>query len=91
MAQLAEIANYVYNTSGIGSYEEVSDLTLDYNKVTKLGFSAISGSSVFYVWAGGGQNYSNTSATVRYFAPTYTRYYLSNRNSGFMQAICLAD
>ncbi len=36
MAQLADIANYVYNTSDIGAYDNVSPLTLDYDKAAEL-------------------------------------------------------
>ncbi len=88
MAQVAKIADYVYNTSGIGAKENVSNLTLDYDKVTELGFSATQGSA-FYVWSG--EEYSKTYAYRRHFIPTYTGYYDDSRRSSLIQAVCLGD
>ena len=89
LAQIADIANYVYNTSGIGAKTDKSGLTLDYDKVAELGFTASSGSS-FYVWSG--EESSGLSAYTRGFGPTSTgwRYY-HDREGSNQQAICLGD
>ena len=89
MAQVAKIADYVYNTSGIGAKEDVSNLTLDYDKVAELGFSATQGSA-FYVWSG--EEYSKDYAYSRFFYPTYTHcYYYSRRKDSYRHAVCLAN
>ena len=87
IAQLADIANYVYNTSGIGS--NVYGLTLDTDKVAQLGFS-IDSTGYFYVWS---EEYSYNGASARYFAPTYTYStpYGRVRNLSNYQAVCLGD
>ena len=86
-AQLNDIANYVYNTSGISGNK--SGLTLDYDKVAELGFTASSGSS-FYVWSG--EEYSNGyDAYYRHFNPTNTHWSSTSRGSSTPQAVCLGD
>ena len=88
-AQLNDLANYVYNTSGISGYQQ-SRLTLDYDKVAELGFTVSSG-SYFYVWSGE-EHYHN--AYVREFYSTYTIWsYLSkgSSTSSNYQAVCLGD
>ena len=87
MAQLADIANYVYNTSGIDATEHVYNITLDYDKVAELGFTASSGSS-FYVWSG---VESSNSARHRSFSPTRTDWFYSYRYDSGLQAVCLGD
>ena len=85
-SQLAEIANYVYNTSGIGAEERVSNLTLDRDKAAELGFTG----SFFSVWSG--EEYSSSYAYYRNFFPTDT--YWSNyyyRHYSGLQAVCLGD
>ena len=89
--QLADIANFVYNTSGIGAYDTVSNLTLDYDKVAELGFTVSQGSS-FFVWSN--EEYDSGYTYDRYFHPTNTgwshygyRYQYGNRN----HAVCLGD
>lgn len=88
LTQLADIANYVYNTSGIGAIKEVTNLTLDYDKVAELGFTASQGSA-FYVWS---ENERTSFYTyIRTFAPTRTYrvdYYRKYSNT---QAVCLGD
>ena len=89
MAQVAEIANYVYNTSGIGAKENVSNLTLDYDKVSELGFTVTQG-SYFYVWSG--EEYSSSyGAYGRYFNSAGTNWYYGYRSSSSRQAVCLGD
>ena len=86
MAQLADIANYVYNTSGIGATTQ-RDLTLDYDKVEELGFSRY---IYFYVWSG--EEYSRSKAYKRKFGPNNTSWILDfYRAESFIQAVCLGD
>ena len=88
MAQVAKIADYVYNTSGIGAKEDVSNLTLDYDKVAELGFTATQGST-FYVWSG--EEDGKYVAYNRSFYPTYTYRINASRYNSNGQAVCLAD
>ena len=85
-AQLNDIANYVYNTTGISGYK--TGLTLDYDKVAELGFTASSGSH-FSVWSG--EEYSSKFAYYRYFNPTNTGWDDTARNLSLQQAVCLGD
>ena len=87
MAQVADIANYVYNTSGIGAKTDKSGLTLDYDKVAELGFTASQG-SYFSIWPG--EEYPDHYAYRRSFGPTRMRLYLEARNLSSPQAFCLA-
>ena len=87
MAQLAEIANYLYNTSGIGDWEDVSNLTLDYDKVAELGFTVTSGD--FRVWSS--QEFSGLIVYNRNFGSTGTYYSAHNRYHSILQAVCLVD
>ena len=99
-AQLAEIANYVYNTTGIGTQDQIDNLTLDTDKVAELGFSnsATSSSSFeFYVWSGE----STVVVTSKQNIYTYGRSYRKNstgtavgNNTRFnpeMQAVCIIN
>ena len=90
-AQLADIANYLYNTSAIGATTaNVYDLTLDYNKVAELGFTASQGSSLF-VWAGDEPSGSN-HAYYRVFESTATAWQSGYRRFGSsIQAFCIGD
>ena len=88
MTQVADIANYVYNTSGIGAKADILDLRLDYDKVAELGFTATQGSS-FFVWSG--EEDSNIYAYGRSFYPTYTTWNYFFRNSSHQLAVCLGD
>ena len=87
-SQLADIANYVYNTSGIAN-ENVYDLTLDYDKVAELGFTASQGST-FFVWAG--EESGGNHAYYRPFGPTGTSWNSGYRRFGSnIQAVCIGD
>ena len=88
MAQVAEIANYVYNTSGIGAKEDVYNLTLDYDKAAELGFTVPQGSP-FLVWSG--EEYLSSDAYSRRFYSTYTHRYNYNRGASGLQAVCPAS
>ena len=87
--QLADIANYVYNTSGIGAKGDARNLTLDYDKVTELGFTASQGSS-FLVWSG--EEYgSGIGYGRRGFSSTSTSWSYTYRNNNNLQAVCIGD
>ena len=87
MAQLADIANYVYNTSGIGAQTEKESLKLDYDKVAELGFTATQGSELYVL---SGEEYI-FHAYNRYFGPTKTYYGAGTRGYSNQQALCLGD
>ena len=88
MAQLADIANYVYNTSGIGAKTNYSGF-LDYDKAAELGFIASSGYT-FCVWSG--EVYSRGEETnARCFGPTEAYWGNFANRSSTRQAVCLGD
>ena len=84
-AQIAEIANYVYNTSGIGAKENVYNLTLDRDKAAELGFTG----PIFFVWSG--EEYSSNNAYDRGFGSTSTSWQSYSRGNRLLQAVCLGD
>ena len=85
-AQLAEIANYMFNRTDISSGSYATKLTLDYDKVSSLGFDIASGST-FDVWAR--EENAARYAHDRYFASTYSYYDKLNRSYDYLYAICL--
>ena len=85
LAQVAEIANYVYNTSGISAKGDASNLTLDHDKAVELGFNGYG----FYVWSG--EEYSGSGAYTRGFGSTNTHWSNYGRNDSGQQAVCLGD
>ncbi len=87
MAQLAEIANYIYNTNQIQAKNDVSNLTMDTSKASSLGFT-LNSSNAFYVWSceeGGNHKF----AYSRHFNSTSTRYTSQYRYSSKLQAVCV--
>ena len=87
LAQLADIANYVYNTSGIGAESYYPNQQLDYDKVAELGLMASLGTA-FHIWSGTEKNHS---AYLRFFHPTYTNTNPASRNDSNIQAVCIGD
>jgi len=85
MAQLAEIANYVYNTSGIGAKQDVSSLTFDTTKATELGLP----SPDFYLWSG--EEYNSSNVYYRRFNSTNTVWNYNGRGNSNQLAVCLGD
>ncbi len=86
--QLADIANYVYNTSGIGAKETSGpNLTLDTEKASKLGITLVGG--YFYIWSN--EESSNIYAYYRYFGPNMTPWNYSHRNDSSRQTICIGN
>ena len=88
MAQLADIANYVYNTSGTGTTAQ-GDLTLDYDKAAELGFTALSEGSYFTVWSS--EESSSRNAYAHCFFRTATGWSNYYRYYNDTQAVCIAD
>ncbi len=94
MAQIAEIANYIFNTSDIGAYtDKINNVTLDYNKAADLGFTVTQNSS-FLIWS----NEETTNdpdglglASSRDFYPTETMWNNGARFFDAPQAVCLGD
>ena len=89
MAQLGELATYVYNhDSTIGAQEDIgSGLTLDTEKVSQF-LSASLYSDAFYIWSG--QEYNRNGAYSRGFNSTNTSWYSTLRDS-IILAVCLGD
>ena len=89
MAQLGELATYVYNhDSTIGAQEDIvsgSGLTLDTEKASQF-LSASPYSSYFYVWSG--QEYDSDRAYSRGFNSTFTIWY-DYRGYSYNLAVCL--
>ena len=87
MNQLADLANYLYNTSGIGPESEKSNVTLDTNKANELGIK-LNGNAA-YIWSG--KEVSNLGAGNRLFYPTVTKTFGNGRATEGRQAICLIN
>ena len=82
-AQLNDLANYVYNTTGI-SGEVDEGITMDTDKVAELGFTG----TAFYVWSG--VNFNTADAGARYFGPSNTFWCDFARGYG-AQAMCIKE
>ena len=87
MAQVAEIANYIYGTTDIGAMTDKTNITVDKTKAMSLGFTFDTYNS-FYVWS---NEESTTLAYLRTFSPAQSFYYTNSRGFGFQHAICLGD
>ena len=91
LAQLADIANYVYNTSGIGANEYYqSKVGFDRDKAAELGFTASSGSS-FSVWSGELHSSNSNFAYYRKFLYSSTDVFYGSGNMSNLQAVCIGD
>ena len=84
LEQLAQIANYVYNTNGIGVDDAVSNLSLDSDKASELGIS-----SEISFWSSyePGGNYSYYRAFSKNSTSRQIRH--SIRYSPSLQAFCV--
>ena len=91
MAQLGELATYVYNhDSTIGAQEDISGLTLDTEKASQfLSASPGSSSGWFYVWSG--QENSSGNAYHRGFGFINTGWFNYGRDGSDGLAVCLGD
>lgn len=87
MSQLAELANYVYNTTDIATYGKTSNLSLDRDKASAMGFASVVPSNYYVmIW----------SSEMTSFNDAYNmRFNLNNVHSNnyprgsFSYAICL--
>ena len=88
MAQLGELATYVYNhDSTIGAQEYInSGLTLDPDKASQF-LTASPNSDRFFVWSV--QEYSSDYASTRTFGSTYTYWYNLYRGDSSGLAVCV--
>ena len=88
MAQLGELATYVYNhDSTIGAQEDISSgITLDTEKASQFLSARGTGYDYFYVWSG--QETSSNNAYGRYFGSTTTNLYGYDRRSNVL-AVCV--
>ena len=91
MAHLADIAEYVYNTSNIAAYG-AEYYPLDYDKVAELGFTAIINTE-FSIWSS--EEINSTDTYSRYFNSNNTiiNGYDGGKGRSFSskQAVCLGD
>ncbi len=87
MAQVSEIANYIYGTTDIGAMTDKTKISLDETKAISLGFTFDSNDS-FYVWS---SEESHNFAYLRTFSPAQSFWYTNSREFGFQHAICLGD
>ncbi len=83
-ADLAKIANYVYNTNKVSQSSSISNLTFDTNKASKLGLP----SPTFYVWSN--SEGSASSSGRRGFTASSTASGSNVRNQNHL-AICIDD
>ena len=87
-SQLADIANFIYDTTDIGA-ETIKEegISMNTNKASSLGFS-IDESNSFYVWAA-----EEDSANVAYLRGFYSTssYWSSDnrRDGGYQQTVCI--
>ena len=90
IAEVAKIADYVYNTNGIGAKQNVSDLIMDTDKVAELGLNLSLGiSNSFYIWAS--DESSLNGAYNRRFYANGTNFNDSYRSGNDKFAICVGD
>ena len=84
MADLAELAKVLYNTSNIDSSYLTDNLTLDTSKASSMGFTG----SRFFVWSG--EERDSSGASNRNFSSSWTKWgRLCRKNT--VQAVCLGE
>ena len=77
MADLAQIANYLYNVDSIGENTNLEGLTFDKEKGKELGITNIN----FYLWS--------DSVRIRYFRNEKTAVYGNGRDGAGLYALCV--
>ncbi len=99
MNQLADIANYIYNTSGIGGQETRGDINIDNEKMAELGFTMYEG-VMFLVWSREEVDRDDLDYTmlgpgryIRIFEHlgTATGYVQGSTGADIVYAVCLSD
>lgn len=86
-SNLADIANFMYNTNKVNGMDSVLDLERDDDKAGSLGFSEATGNSSLYIWSN--EEESAGSAYFRNYNPTLTYFSTFNRDNGNQQAVCI--
>jgi len=90
-AQVAEIANYVYNTDKITSSGTVNGIKLDIAKATSLGFKVSSFNS-FTLWSGEEDGSASVYGVFsKSFGSNSAMEVIYNRDKNSIQAVCLGD
>ena len=89
MAQLAQIANYIYGTTDIVAYENKSGLTMDATKVSSLGITGIPSGGDFSLFSS--EESSSSSVYDRYFYDTETGWYDFRSRWSEEHAICVGE
>ena len=87
MTQIAEIANYVYNTDKVGAKQDAYNLTYDTIKAAELGLPTPP--PLFSLWSGEGE--THIYADYRNFRDNSTDWNTNQRNSSNRLAICIDD
>ena len=90
--QLAEIANYIYNTSGIGANSYDTNLTMDTKKAEEYGITFSESSQGLYFLLYSGHEYDEDSMIGRSFYSTWTSTFNSLRSCtvlGAVLAVCM--
>ena len=85
MADLAELAKVLYNTSNIDSSYLTENLTLDTSKASSMGFTG----SRFYVWSG--EELTSSGASNRGFNSSWTKWGRLSRRDSDPEAVCLGE
>ena len=88
MEDLAKIANYVYNTTGIGAMTDKYSLTYDSTKAQELGFPSSAG---FFVWSSEEHPSFADGAYRRLFDDNGSEWDDYDRNYSGYWAVCLGD
>lgn len=104
LTQLGEIANYIYNTQGIGDFTDTNlsgafnNIKRDNNKVAELGLRInLTNIDGFFIWAGQEHSYTVNGTKMENLAyyrgfnlnnTTYAAYYRDRTNN---QAICIGQ
>ncbi len=86
LAQLAELSNYIYDTTDIGAQTTKNDIKMDETKMLSLGFK-LSSSKAVSVWANG--EGTSKVAYRRGFYSTSANWGSTSRNTANLQAICI--
>jgi type II secretory pathway pseudopilin PulG len=86
LSDLAQLANTFYSgNQNFGAKDSKYDLSYDINGFRSLGLST----GEYVVRSG--EETSSTTSSSRYFNPTYTIWYITNRGTSWLKALCIID
>ena len=88
MEQLADIANYLYNTDKMQAMNSVTNVTRDDALAKALGFNYNTGAT-FYIWSS--KEYTSGITYDRYYEANRSSWHNSTRTNSFQLAVCLED